>query len=70
MPKDDSYITVKILRRVAYYIIDLLRGSSSQPHHQASTLNPDSDKARELRQQGDDMCQVAADIEAEMHKRE
>lgn len=70
MANDDRYITVKILKRVAYYVIDLLRGASSQPHAQAAKLNPDSDKARELRQQGDDICQVAADIEAEMHKRD
>lgn len=70
MAKDDSYITVKILRRVAFYIVDLLRGASSQPHYQAGKLKPDSDKARELRQTGDDLCQAAADIESEMHKRE
>ncbi len=70
MADDERFIVVRILRRSAWLISSILRGASAEPHYEASKLPSDSDKARQLRQTGNDIHQVAKDIEEEMNRRE
>jgi len=68
MDTDESYVLVRIKRRIAFLISSILRGASSEPHFQASKLPADSDQAQRLRQEGNDLHQVAKYIEEEMNR--
>jgi hypothetical protein len=70
MDTDERFIVIRILRRSAFLISNILRGASSDPHNEAARLKSDSDRARHLRQEGDDIHQVAKDIEREMNRRD
>lgn len=70
MADDDRFIVIRILRRSAWLISNILRGASAEPHFEASKLPADSNKARQLRQEGNDIHQVAKDIEEEMNRRD
>lgn len=59
---DEGFVWLRIRRRIAYLIASLLRVASVEPHYQASK-SKDPDETAKLRQQGDDIHQVAKDIE-------
>ena len=68
MANDDEYILVRIKRRIAYIIGNLLRWASVEPHYQASQ-EKDADKARALRQDAEDLNDAARNIDRALGRR-
>lgn len=63
---NDEFILIRIRRRIAYLISNILRGASVHPHYKASQ-STNEDEIMKLRQEGNDLHQVAKDIERELH---
>lgn len=69
MANDDEYVLVRIKRRIAYIIGNLLRWASVEPHYQASQ-EKDSNKALILRQDAEDLNDAARNIDRALGKRD
>lgn len=61
-----AFVWVRIRRRIAHLITSILRGASAEPHNRARQAK-DPDVAQQLRQEGDDIHEVAKDVERAMH---
>ncbi len=65
---DESWIVIRISRRVAYLVATVLREASIWPHYRASKeTNPK--KAAELRQEGNDLHEAGKEIERQLAER-
>lgn len=69
MANDGDYILVKIKRRIAYIIGNLLRWASVEPHYQASQ-DKDPNRARALRQDAEDLNEAARNIDRSLGRRD
>lgn len=66
MNDSETWIWVKVRRRIADWLVSILRHASIEPHDQARR-ELDPVRIAELRQKGNDIHEVAKDIERALH---